>query len=181
MYSGVYNLKGAKVEQLNYSGTIMSIADTGLLTTTTVLIPLQGQTLYVIDRIKFILTYFNNSDLNTYAFPKFEQFVFGFLLKASLGVTNNAQALQLFSQMQFLTTDGISDTFVFNEPFVFKVDSNSETNLYLEFTNSGSYLNALGGVAVPPAAGQTININGGITLEGYSVNSSNETLGEVVK
>lgn len=181
MYSGVYNLKGAKVEQLNFSGTVMSIADTGLLTTTTVLIGLQPQTLYVIDRIKFILTYFNNADLNTYAFPKFEQFVFTFILKATLGATNNSDALQLFSQMQFATIDGTSDTFVFNEPFVFKVDSSSETNLFLEFTDYGSVLSQLGGVTVPPAAGQTININGSITLEGYSVNSSNETLGEVVK
>ena len=181
MYSGVYNLKGARAEQLNFSGTVLSIADTGLITTTTVLIPLENQKLYVIDRIKFILTYFNNSNLNTYAFPKFEQFVLGFLLKATLGTTNNQNAMQLFSQMQFLTTDGISDTFVFNEPFTFRTDNSAETNLYLEFTNSGSVVTALGGVVVPPAAGQTININGGITLEGYSVNSSNETLGEVVK
>lgn len=179
MYSGIFNLKGAKVEQLNYTGTVLVIESAGI-TTTTIPINLEAQRLYVINRIKFNLNYFVNPDLETYAFPKFEQFVFAVHLKASLGVTNNQDANVLFTQMQFNTIDGISDTWLFAEPFVFRADNSTDNSLFVQFSDNGCVFDFLS-LAVPPAGSQTINIHGSISFEGYSAESSADFLGEVVK
>lgn len=171
MFSNIENLRNGKVEQISAFGTFMFLGeDTGLLTYTgnSLIFPIDPKRAYEIHAIKLVVSLFTNSDTQQYAYPKFEQFNFAVFLNGYLGPASNTRQTMLFKQMLFVTSDGISSSYVFNEPFIMKSNSNKYSNLIIEFEDAGSFFQNLGAMAIPPAAGQVIDIKGGITLEGVS-------------
>lgn len=165
MYSNVKNLSGQQVVRLEYAGILQKIDDTGALTAYSPEIQLELNQLYVINRIKFGLGVFKLPLVAGYMFPNYEQFWLNLKITCTISDVNGNSPQQLFSGFGVQFTDGYQYEKVFQEPFVFKTDTNYNYLYFVIENNSPSSVVSTLSTPVPPG-GNSIDIIGSFSLEG---------------
>jgi len=173
MISNIFNYSGAKVEQLSSDNcTFLEIANDGLgavsILDGSTSISVEANKIYQIDRITLELDKFVNEDLPAWAFPRWEQFAFEIKIDCALG-NGVIKSTTLFKDMAYGTSDGVSNTLLFKEPFIFTTNAGTSPSLIFNFKNIASVFINITGMAVPPVLGQQINVNGIFALEGFSL------------
>lgn len=125
---------------------------------------------YQVDRIRIILTRFDNPDVLTeWAYARWEQYDASFYLDLYQTDVNGNIIVTLFQNMIVRITDGITENIIFKEPFVFETDVSNINYLKAVVTPSLSFFGpALGNLTLPPLVGTNIRAIGGILLEGFT-------------
>lgn len=173
MQSNVFNRGGEKVEQLATNNDFLTIdvsggawVATGIVTAWS--LPLDMARIYEIRRIALVVNLFQDINTTTnYSIPNWEQFSLVISMNASLySGSPSTSYMQLFRELYFSTTDGITYSSVLKEPFVFETSANSLNRIVIGTVDQGSLFPGFAGI--PTVPGTTVTARGVISLEGVS-------------
>jgi hypothetical protein len=123
---------------------------------------------YEINQIRLIHHVFTSP---AFAYPKFEQYFLALNIDVSLGKSPAQKYQPLFENLGITIIDGTSGLIVFKEPFIFRVTSNNNNALIINFKNDGTDVTSVTGY--PPVGPAVFELFGRISFEGRSINITN--------